>query len=79
MPSSAEELAVRTKFPLEIIENVGKELQTQFMISASSETGFSTKSDTEINVGLYFTGSGKTMMSTAGNIIRSQKSDLVTT
>jgi len=74
LPLSAEELAARTKFPLEIVSTVGNELNRQLLSLPSSKTSKEViESDEDIDVGLWFKGKEKTMMSTAATLKRSKK------
>jgi len=77
LPISAEELATRNKFPLEVTQVVGDELNQQLLSHPPLESGEGDRtSEEDLRVGLYFEGKEKTMMSTAATLRRSKISPL---
>jgi len=77
LPLSAEELASRTKFPLEFVKTVGDELGQQLLSHPPSKSGEGIRPLGEgIRVGVYLEGKEKTMMSTAATLRRSNTPSL---
>ncbi len=68
LPVSAEELASRTKFPLEIVRTVGEELNQQLLVPTTKDSGRITEIEDEIRVGVFLEGKERSMISTAGTL-----------
>lgn len=60
LPLSAEELASRTKFPLEVVTTVGSTLNQQLLMTPPPSENIL---DNNIRAGVFLTGSNKIMMS----------------
>lgn len=75
LPLSAEELASRTKFPLEIVQTVGDELNQQLLAQPPIEnSGTITDMEGGVRAGIFLEGNENMMISTAGTLRRTSRS-----